>query len=269
MFELHLGDCLDVLPGLPTSSVDAIITDPPYPEIDRPYGRMTETAWLSLMDKVVRESKRILKPTGSAVFVLQPNFRRLGEMRLWLWEFLLRTARSWNLVQDVYWWNYTAIPGDRGGLLRPSVKHCLWFGPPNCYRDVSAVLWEPSQATIAYAAAMRFANGQIRKGPSGHRKADKIMCETAVMNGGSQPFNLLPVANQARNGHCAQTPQLLTDWWVNYICPPGGTVLDPFMGSGTTGLSAIQHGRNFIGIEQDRHYCEIAEKRLKEDEPCS
>jgi site-specific DNA-methyltransferase (adenine-specific) len=54
---------------------------------------------------------------------------------------------------------------------------------------------------------------------------------------------------------------------MRYLCrlitPPGGTVLDPFMGSGSTGKGALLEEFNFIGIERDSHYCEIAEQRLK------
>ena len=95
---LHRGDCLEVMPTIEAGSVDAIVTDPPYPEIDRPYGRMTELAWHEMMRGVVAECRRILKPTGSAVFVLQPNSERVGRMRPWLWESMAWTAREWNQV---------------------------------------------------------------------------------------------------------------------------------------------------------------------------
>ncbi len=46
------------------------------------------------------------------------------------------------------------------------------------------------------------------------------------------------------------------------ICPPGGVVLDPFAGSGSTGVAALQAGRRFVGIELSRHYHQVAEQRL-------
>jgi DNA modification methylase len=64
------------------------------------------------------------------------------------------------------------------------------------------------------------------------------------------------------NGHGAGTPIQLSDWWVRYLCPPGGVVLDPFMGTGTTGKSAIRQGRGFVGIEKERKHFETAEKIL-------
>ncbi|MEO8494787.1 MAG: Dam family site-specific DNA-(adenine-N6)-methyltransferase, partial [Planctomycetota bacterium] len=104
------GDCRDELPKLASNSVNAVITDPIYPEVDREYGRITEAEWHELMTFVVKECRRVLKPQGSAVFILQPNYEQVGKMRLWLWEFLLRAAKEWNLVQDVYSWTQDAMP---------------------------------------------------------------------------------------------------------------------------------------------------------------
>jgi len=79
------GDCRKKLKDIPSNSVDAIITDPIYPEVNKSYGRITEETWHELMRNVVTESKRILKPKGSAVFILQPNYEKIGKMRIWLW----------------------------------------------------------------------------------------------------------------------------------------------------------------------------------------
>jgi DNA modification methylase len=86
MIDLRLGDCLEVLKTLDAGSVDCVVTDPPYPEISRDYGRMTEPEWHQVMRGVVSEVRRVLKPRGSAVFILQPNSERVGRMRPWLWE---------------------------------------------------------------------------------------------------------------------------------------------------------------------------------------
>lgn len=104
------GDCRKELKNIATKSVDVILTDPPYPGINREYGKISEGQWHSLMHDVVQECRRILKPKGSAVLVLQPNFEKVGRMRPWLWEFVAWAANEWNLVQDVWWWNINAMP---------------------------------------------------------------------------------------------------------------------------------------------------------------
>jgi ParB-like nuclease family protein/DNA methylase len=78
------GDCRREMKKLRANSIDLILTDPPYPEIDREYGRLTEDEWHDLMHAVVTEGRRVLKPNGSMVFILQPNFEKIGQMRVWL-----------------------------------------------------------------------------------------------------------------------------------------------------------------------------------------
>ena len=120
------GDCRKELKNIASGSVDCILSDPIYPEIDRQYGRLTEEQWLDLMKDVVRESRRVLKPKGSAVFIFQPNYDKIGKMRLWVWEFMVWAGREMGLIQDVYWWNIDALPlagtNRKYGLLRHSVK---------------------------------------------------------------------------------------------------------------------------------------------------
>ena len=60
------------------------------------------------------------------------------------------------------------------------------------------------------------------------------------------------------------TPLPLCSWWVRYLTPPQGTVLDMFAGSGTTGIAAVKEGLSYIGIEKDPYYFAIAEKRIKD-----
>ena len=78
------GDCRKELKKLPDKSIDLLLTDSPYPEISREYGRLTEVEWHDLMKTVVTEGRRVLKPTGAMVVILQPNFEKVGKMRLWL-----------------------------------------------------------------------------------------------------------------------------------------------------------------------------------------
>lgn len=64
------------------------------------------------------------------------------------------------------------------------------------------------------------------------------------------------------NDHVSIKPNALMRWLVRLACRKGGTVLDPFMGSGSTGVACMDEGMGFVGIELDEHYCEIAEARI-------
>jgi DNA modification methylase len=270
MIDIRLGDCRDLLKTIPDGSVDCIITDPPYPEIDRDYGRMTEAGWHEMMRSVVAQARRVLKSTGSAVFILQPNSRKVGSMRPWLFEFQAWACREWNMVQDAYWWNHAALPtagAPDKGMMRQSVKSCVWLGEPDCYRNQEAVLWEESDGNKAARLAGRCDHSVS---PSGRRSGTtpRVMKQgpfrvAAFRRGGVTPFNILLIPNGSnRSGHPAATPELVCDWWTRYICTPGGTILDPFMGSGTTGLSAIKYNCSYIGFEQMPRYFDISKARL-------
>jgi DNA modification methylase len=263
VIALHHGDCLDILPTLPAASVDCVITDPPYPEIDRDYGRMTEAAWHDMMHRLIPEVRRVLKPQGSAVFILQPNSEKVGKMRLWLWDFMSWVGREWGIVQEVYWWNMCSMPtvhASLHGLPRASCKTMVWCGSPDAYRNQDAVLWTESSSNKALRLSDRV-NNKVRIKPSGQRIQELRTVDAARRRGGVTPFNVLPIANTdsqssaGSHGHGAGTPYALADWWTRYICPHGGTVLDMFGGSGTMGLAAIANGCDFIGIEKmDKHF---------------
>lgn len=257
------GDCLDVLPVLPDGKFDCVITDPPYPEIDRPYGRWTEAEWVELMDVVVSQCRRVLKSSGSAVFVLQPNSERVGRIRPWLFDFQAKWSRSWNMVQDIWWHNHQAMPTIHCrrdyGLARPSLKACVWLGAEDCYRDQNAVLVEPAEST---KKDKRATDTRLKYSDSSHHVRHSNSIGTCVERGGSTPFNVLTFGRGGGDDHGAATPIRLMQWWVKYICPPGGLILDPFGGSGTTAVAAIQEGRRCLLIEKDEAYCEIARKRV-------
>jgi DNA modification methylase len=273
-YTLHCGDCLDILPTIPAASIDAVICDPPYPEISRDYGRMTEDDWWAMMMGVCAEVRRVLKPTGSAVFILQPNSRKVGSMRGWLWRFLAWATEEWNVIQDVYWWNYAMPPtvhcNRQNGLMRPSLKYAIWLGDSGCYRRQSAVLLPASDATLN---DKRINRHDLEYKPSGLSVRYGRMLTTSVERGGVTPFNVFVGANSDSSqgsgtyGHGAGTPLKLADWWTRYIVPTGGVVLDPFNGAGTMGVAALQNGAHYIGIEKMQKYIDVSHERLAKVQP--
>lgn len=188
-------------------------------------------------------------------------------MRLWPWEFVLWAAREWNLVQDAYWHAPDALPSagsDRdSGLLKTSVKWCVWLGPASCFRNQDAVLNPPSDETTT-----RTRPQEQRAGPSGRTRRCGRFGQTAIERGGSVPPNCLIVpkggGSPGSEGHPAVTPLALCDWWVRYLLPPSGVLLSPFAGSGTELHCALERGASrVIGIEREAGYVEIARRRVE------
>jgi site-specific DNA-methyltransferase (adenine-specific) len=71
-----------------------------------------------------------------------------------------------------------------------------------------------------------------------------------------------------KNYHPTVKPVALMEWLITLVTPPGGVVLDPFMGSGTTGIAASRLGFGFVGIEREAEYYEIAKSRIQHQQPC-
>lgn len=264
---LH-GDCRDLLKTIRSGSVDAVITDPIYPEVYRKgYPKINEADWHDMMRAVVKQCRRVLKPKGSAVFILQPNARRVGEMRTWLWEFLIWAAKEWNLVQDAYWWNVNSPPACGSqrdiGLLRPAMKMCIWLGSPQCLRFQDRVLWQPSDATLA----QRRSDHALRSQPSGTTVRKGKVASACDERGGTTPFNLLPIpagTDRCDTGdHPTTTPYALANWWCRYLLPSGGVLLDPFVGSGTTLVAGLDNGASrVIGIDREAKFLKTAKRRI-------
>lgn len=276
-YALHHGDCLAWFDTLPDASVDAVVSDLPYAEIDRDYGRMSEPAWEEFAHAVVRKSLRVLKPRGSAVFIVQPNSERVGRMRAWCFRFLAwcaddlvrETGGRVGLVQDAWWWNTAALPlggATTANLLRPSAKPCVWVGPEDCFRSQREVLWGESDANASLRAEKRAS--ALTRYPSGRTVNRGVIAGAAAERGGVTPFNVLPIANTnsvdsaGSHGHGAGTPYDLAAWWVRYLCPKGGVVADPCGGTMTMGLAAVRQGRRFLGCEKEAHHFAAGVERM-------
>ena len=109
-FEFALCDGIEMMKTLPESSVDLVFFDPPYAGIKRDYGKMTESEWLKMMDRATEAAKRILKLSGSMIAVIQPTSEESGRIYPAVFEFIGFWADTWNLVQDLYWWNCCMLP---------------------------------------------------------------------------------------------------------------------------------------------------------------
>jgi site-specific DNA-methyltransferase (cytosine-N4-specific) len=272
-YVVHHGCCNDLILSIPDNSIDVVFCDPPYPEIKRDYGRMSEPDWHFMMNRLIPEVRRVLKPNGSSVFVLQPNSKHIGSLRPWLWEFLAKWSKEWNMIQDVWWWNIASMPNalsmPSAGLCRTSVKICAWFGPKDCYRNQNNVLWDASEDTKAAMYRKRFKKG-LKYSPGGTHVNEGNVYNAYKEKGGVTPFNILPIANTSTHdsagtyGHGAGTPYDLVRWWLRYVGQNEGVVLDPFFGTGTTGIVAHDMGMKTIGFEKMEKYYKIAKDRMKE-----
>lgn len=264
-------DAVEFLKGIKESSVDLVFCDPIYPGIKRGYGTIGEGEWLKMMDAVAEQARRILRPSGSALFVIQPTSQESGLIRPAVFEFISFWADTWGMVQDLYWWNCCMLPtgnSTQRGLCRPSIKPLAWFGSPDCYRNQKAILWEESDANRAQRNSKRCQHGaeaDMAAPPSGHKRDRARTAGAALKNGGVTPFNLWPIPHvRNESGHESETPLVLCEKVIGYLSKPGDIIVDPFCGRGNIGFKALEMDRKYMGSDHVKIHADYARTRIEE-----
>lgn len=233
--QLHRGDALEILPTLAEASVDAVITDPPYNSGAR---TASERRGQSAIEKYVSSDSTI-----ASTFADFPGDHRdqrsfLAWLSLVLGRCLTVTRPGGHLLVFSDW---RQVPVVSDAL---QVAGWLWQGTLVWHKPIA----RPRRGGFKSAAEY------ILWGTNGAFDASREVYLPGVFSA-SQPRG-----RQRR--HITQKPvEGLMDELVQ-ICPAGGTILDPFAGSGSTGVAALQADRRFVGIELSRQYHQIAEQRL-------
>lgn len=243
--QILSGDCIETMDSLPENSVDLIFADPPYNlqlkgELHRPDNSKVDAVddhWdqfdsFKVYDDFSREwlraARRILKPNG-AIWVIGSyhNIFRVGAC--------LQDAGYW-IMNDVIWRKSNPMPNFRGMRLTNAHETMIW-----------ATKSEKSKPTFNYEALKALNDGvQMR--------SDWVL---PICNGHERLKDA--AGNKA---HPTQKPESLLHRVLIGSTNVGDVVLDPFFGTGTTGAVAKKLGRNFIGIEREAAYREVAEKRI-------
>jgi site-specific DNA-methyltransferase (adenine-specific) len=239
-FEIKQGDALEQIRTLADASVDAIITDPPY--------GTTELNWDSIIsiEAMWRELKRVIKPRGAiALFGSQPFTSQLIVS---------------NFKQFKYCWIWQKSKGT--GFLNAK-------NAPIEYHEEVAVFSAGTTANCSPNRMPYFPQGltpttRVRRnyntGAVGNRPC-RVDDYTQTAEG--YPTTVLNYPNDGDAFHPTQKPIELMRFLVCSYTEPGETVLDFTMGSGSTGVACMIERRNFIGIELDPQYCELAEARIR------
>lgn len=261
--DLHHGDCIEVMRSLPAESVDAIVTSPPYAEQRKStYGGIPEKDYPAWTVAWMAEAWRALKPSGSVLINIRPHIKN-GQIS----DYTLRTRLAlreagWNECEELIW-HKPGSGGPFGSNMRPSRawESVHWFAKHgNPWVDTKAAGEEkitiiPKNYGKASEAGeyggdphMTFAERKTRR---------KVRVEDAVTvlteKGGKNPGI----------AHPAMFPVNLPEWLGKLVCPPGGTILDPFSGSASTGIAAIRNGWNYIGIDAVEEYVDMSRLRLE------
>lgn len=239
MIELHNGDCLDVMKNIPDKSVDMILCDLPY--------GVTKMKWDCIIpyDNLWREYDRIIKDNGNIILfssglftlsLIQSNIKNFRYKLIWKKN--VPTGMSSAKYRPMKYYEEICVFGNSNGTYNPIMKERVGVGK-ECYNydhycgDNNHIQLEKQKR---------------RYNPDWVQPSDVL------------EFNVVP----NRNGklHPTQKPVDLCEWLIKTYSNEGDIVLDNCMGAGTTGIACQNTNRNFIGIELDTNYFNIAKERL-------
>ncbi len=245
MIDLHLGDCLEIMKQIPDGYVDAIICDLPY--------GTTACKWDSVIpfEPLWKQYKRIVKEKGAVVlFATQPFTSALVMSNVdmfrysWVWDkdygtdFQLAKLRPMRCHEDIAVFSHSKTANGASSNMN--------------YYPQKTPLKKPVRNGGAPTTKLLHDNSM--------KQLDLIYTEKSPMT----VIKMSPVFNTKNNPrfHPTQKPAALMEYLVKTYTNEGDTVLDNCMGSGTTGVTCKNLNRNFIGIEKDEAYFEIARKRI-------
>ena len=255
--ELYVGDCIDVLKTLPDSSVDSVVTSPPYAmQRASTYGGIPEKDYPEWTVAWMQEVWRVLKDDGSVIINISPHVKN-GELS----DYVLRTRLAlreagWTELGELIWHKTKAMPVGNVKRPRRHWESLLWFGKHGrAYSNPygAGEEWKvPSIGKTSHAAE--------RNGWNHYNHYTNV--ET-LKNIARVP-DIVSLAPSTTRGldHPAPFPWQLAEWCGKLITPPAGTILDPFTGSSSTGVAAIRNGWDFIGIDMSAKYIEMSRQRL-------
>jgi site-specific DNA-methyltransferase (adenine-specific) len=247
-FEIRQGDALELLRDIEPWSIDAIVTDPPYGERvaswDAPRDHVWHLEWLLAAD-------RVLKP--NAPIIAFASRRHLDVLMA-----ALRQVRGDDPpcpLQTGAWIHRQGHPSGRPGYLRPEHEPYIVSGLlRTTAEDVRALRQYGSTHNIQRKTTHRRATSRAFK-----------PCTYTPNDVGPMAGTIIEASRNKGTeavGHPTQKPEAVMDYLVRLACAPGALVLDPFCGSGTTGVVALRTGRRFIGLERDPEYVAMARRRI-------
>lgn len=257
------GDSAIVLLKMPAESVDLIVTSPPYADQRKSvYGGVHADKYVEWFMPIADGLHHVLKPSGS--FVLNIKERVVnGERHTYVMELIIEMRkRGWLYTEEYIWHKRNCYPGKWPNRFRDAWERCIHFTKErkfSMYQDEVRVPmgdWKNSRLKSLSDTDKRRDESKVGSG-----FGKKI--ENWVGRDLAYPANVLHLATECSNrSHAAAFPDALPEWFIKLFTKEGDTVLDPFSGSGTTMRVARNLGRNAIGIELSKEYCNMTSSEL-------
>ncbi len=248
--QIYLGNCKEVLRNFKNNSIDLIVTSPPYADQRKnSYGGIHPNKYVEWFLPISEQLLRVLKPTGTFILNIKERVYN-GERHTYVIDLILEMRKQgWLWTEEFIWHKKNSYPGKWPNRFRDSWERLLQFNKQkkfNMYQESVMVPmgeWSKSRLRNLSQTDKIRDNSKVGSG-FGKNISNWVGRKMAY------PTNVLHLATECNNkNHSAVFPEKLPEWFINLFTKEGDTVLDPFMGSGTTIIIANSLRRNSMGIE--------------------
>lgn len=258
---LH-GDCLSSFLHIADDSVDLIVTSPPYADKrTNVYGSIKADQYVEWFIPRAKEFYRVLKTTGSFVLNIKEaavdGVRQTHVVNL----HLALMANGWRWVEEYIWVKTNPFPTGSERRLKDGFERIFHFTKTKDF------LFFPNLMKVKSISPWIEANRKRKnKGAFSTTNRSGLVMNSRITDDMVRPSTVLTFPSSCINiDHPAVFPRDLPAFFIKLMTKPGGLVIDPFNGSGTSTLAAQELGRDFIGMDTQPEYCELARKRLQEE----
>jgi len=262
--DLYLGDSKEQLKLLPDNLVDLIVTSPPYADQRKStYGGIHPNKYVEWFLPISEQLLRVLKPTGTFILNIKEKVVN-GERSTYVMELILEMRKQgWLWTEEFIWHKKNCYPGKWPNRFRDAWERLLQFNKQrkfNMYQEEVMVPMGDWKKTRLKNLSDTDKIRDISKVGSGFGKNISNWLDRDK----AYPTNVLHLATECNNkNHSAAFPEELPEWFIKLFTKENDTILDPFMGSGTTLIVANRMKRNSIGIDIVPEYYEMVRKQIQ------
>lgn len=246
MLDLYHGDCMEVMKTLPDNSIDLILCDLPY-ELVHWVNPMTWDKLLPISEMMEQYWRLIKKNHAVVLFCNEPNATHIRA----------------NAIEK-FKYNLIWVKTKAGGVMNAKVKPLKIHESILVFSEGSTSPGRPNNMPYYPQGLLEF--NKVVKNTKKSRSvfSDRpSIKENYLQEFTNYPTDVLYFQSVHKGQHPTQKPVELMEYLIKTYTQEGETVMDNCMGSGTTGVACVVNNRNFIGIEQDHIFFDIAEKRIR------
>jgi site-specific DNA-methyltransferase (adenine-specific) len=262
--KILLGDCAILLKDIPDNSIDLIFTSPPYADQRaKTYGGIHPNDYVNWFLPVSGELLRVLKPTGTFILNIKEKVVN-SERSTYVLELIMEMRKQgWLWTEEFIWHKKNSYPGKWPNRFRDAWERLLQFNKAkkfNMYQEAVMIpMGDWAKTRLKNLSETDMIRDESKVGSGFGKNISNWMNRDKAY-----PSNVLHLSTECNNkNHSAAFPEGLPEWFIKLFTLPGDTVLDPFMGSGTTNFVAQRMDRNSVGIEILPEYYEMVRNNIE------